>query len=178
MTLILATFMVSCGAPAGTKVSNRPEGSSEPDSQAPPIKDVTAKGTEITVNGAEQGTSFVVLSETSDISFERDGVASGTLAGVSGNVVRAGKVVSRFKGSHGSVDRKKGVLTLDGQVNVTDEVRGLTLAAKALVYDQDLGRFVAKGDVTVTSAGMVLGPLPEIWATPDLKKIATPAKFQ
>jgi len=142
----------------------------------PPIKDVTAKGTEITVNGNEKGTAFRVVSEESDISFERDGVSSGTLSGVSGDIVRAGKTVSRFTGSSGTVDRKKGVLHLDGQVKVTDEVRGLTMTAKNLVYDQELGRFVAKGDVTVTSEGMILGPLPEIWATPDLTKIATPGK--
>jgi hypothetical protein len=47
-----------------------------------------------------------------------------------------------------------------------------------VVYSEARRRFEASGSVTVSSGEVRIGPFAQIYATPDLKRVATPDRFR
>lgn len=109
---------------------------------------------------------------------ETAGVDYGNLSGVTGSILKEGKITSTFQADRAQLDRSKQTLNMSGTVKITGEVQGLVMVAKQVDYDQTNGRITALGDVTVTSKTMKFGPFPKLIATSDLKKVATPGKFK
>jgi len=156
-----------------------PDSASEPpkDSETP-LKAVKGTGTEITVVSEDGHTSYVVRAKESRAKVEESGLDYGTLKDVVGEFRRDGRVEWTYKAPTATVNKKSKTLLLSGGAVISGPNKVLVLEAKNIKYDQVQGRIEADGAVTVTSSAMVWGPLPKLWATPDLKKIATPGKFK
>lgn len=183
MTLALAI------AGCGPSVSPGPASSAP---TPPPVKTVKVTNPEVTlVSTDDKGIvhETIVKSPESTINMGTGGPEYGELEDVTGEIRKGGVTECQFEGPHASVDREKKTLVLDGGVKVTavqreDNPDGketsvtIVMRSQRLRYDQNLKRIEAEGNVTVTSQGMTLGPLPKLWAKPDLSKIATPGKFQ
>lgn len=72
-------------------------------------------------------------------------------------------------------------LTLRGNVTIVSREPKATLTCNEIVYEapNKTNRVVkARGRVLVQFESGTLGPIDELWATPDLNKIATPGMFR
>ncbi|MBS1723964.1 MAG: hypothetical protein JSS66_13545 [Armatimonadetes bacterium] len=165
---------MACACGPAPKVT-RPGGAGP---SAPPVSGIVTTNPEITVRSEDKRSAFVVNAKQSNVTVGAAGPTSGGLDDVDGRIEKDGKVLSRFQAPSALIDKDKGTLLLKSAVKVTDLERGLTLKAESVFYDQGKGRIEARGSVTVTSEAMQMGPLPELWASPDLTKIATPGKFK
>lgn len=176
-----ALLSIGCGGPAPT-----PPTRSKPSD--PPVNSVKTTNPEITVNSNDGSSFYKVLAQDSEIAVNAKGPDYGSLKGVHGEINQKGQIVSRFSSDIGVIDRDKQSLVLTGNVKVTKEPdskgdakregKEMVLNAQSVKYDQGRGRIEAEGSVTVTSDNLVLGPLPKLYATPDLKKFGTPGKFK
>ncbi len=187
MLLLAVVVIAGCGP-------SRPQTPTEASPKAPPpVHSVKTTNPIVKIVSPDGRSSFEVTAEEGDVHVGSDGPHFGEMHNVTGRIVKSGVVESTFKAPHAAVDKVSQRLTLDGGVTVTREVGsagtkgegqtkpidlGMTLAAEKVTYDQTLGRIMAVGSVTVTSDAMNMGPVPELWATPDLKKVASPGKFK
>lgn len=100
---------------------------------------------------------------------------------VSGSLFENGQEVSRFTADQASVDRKKGVLTVSGNVKVVSEKKGplygSTLSCLKIKYTEARRLIEASGSVMLTSSDSQLGPFSRLDAAPDLSKVGTPDTF-
>lgn len=164
------------------------------------MSSVRATNPEITMNSDDGNSAYIVRAKQTDVEVDNKGPAYGQLKGMTGvlvekefsprceafqgpgqpfiAVLRGTLVASRFSSDEGSIDRNKKFLSMSGNVKITGEDQGLVLLASKVKYDQGRERIEAEGSVTVTSDSRVLGPLPKLVATKDLKRIATPGKFK
>lgn len=175
MAVVCLAVGLGLSCSSGTSRTGPPE---PEDPTPPPVSGVKVIKPEILVKSEDGKSSFIVNAKDSEISVTEEGPNYGTLSGVTGSIKRLETLASTFSSNDAQVDRNQHVLTLTGNVVVTGEERGLVLHAESVKYDQGLDRIEAAGSVTVTSATMVLGPMPKLLATPDLKHIATPGKFK
>jgi len=82
-----------------------------------------------------------------------------------------------FKSDHGYADDVLKILTLTDHVRVSGREQKGVLECDKLVYYGNQKFFKATGHVRVLGTMNTVGTLEEVWATPDLKKIATPDMF-
>jgi hypothetical protein len=101
----------------------------------------------------------------------------GMLETVEGTFFRAGKEASRFRAQFGEADKRAETLLLRGDVVVVGRDPAVTLRAQRLEWDALRGIVKARQDVTIQGEFGSMGPFKELWATPELDHIATPAKF-
>jgi hypothetical protein len=104
---------------------------------------------------------------------------TGSGTNVSGEIFDKGKVNCRYKAKHGEAvntptNRK---LTLNDQVEVDAVDPPGRLLCDKLIYDGIKKFFIATGHVQVLGTLGTKGTLDEVWATPDLTKIASPELF-
>jgi|GEM_PF-1630179 len=186
---IIPLFLVIAGSCGGPTPAPTPSAKTDVTKVLPPVKSVKTKAPEITIESADGKSSYVVRAKESEIHLDESGPDFGTMTNVEGEILNEGKVVSRFNAPSAKVDKDSQVLELSGGVEFvgeidqkpeTDPVKRdeFILHAANVKYLQGLGRIEAEGAVTVTSEDMVMGPVPKLWATADLRKIATPGKFK
>jgi hypothetical protein len=109
-------------------------------------------------------------------------VSHGMMEGVSGFVYEQVKPAKSVKGStfeskKGQGDQTRKILSLIGEVHVHSITRSADLYCDRLVYDAKAKQIRADGHVRVVSHVGTIGPVPQLWATPDLKMVATPRMF-
>jgi hypothetical protein len=97
---------------------------------------------------------------------------------VTGSLYKEDKVVSTYKAKKAVADEVTGELTLEGDVEVYSPEQKSTLRSETLIWASK-GREVikAKGRVRLESPLYVVGEVPELWADPDLSRVATPEVF-
>ncbi|MCW5938093.1 MAG: hypothetical protein KF884_08945 [Fimbriimonadaceae bacterium] len=151
----------------------------KPLAESPAVeRKIRAESPEVTVRGEDGEVAYVVRAETSKMTVGEEGAASGALSGVSGEIRKGGQTASKFKATSGEVDQKARTLTLQGEVTVTDEARGIVLKAQRVFYAEAKGRIEASGQVTVSSGSALLGPVDALWASPGLERVATPDLYK
>lgn len=108
---------------------------------------------------------------------KRGTTGSGT--DVSGEIFDKGKVNCRYKAAHGDAINSpmNRTLTLSGHVEIDAVDPPGRLICDHLVYDGIKRFFKATGHVQVLGTLGTKGTLDEVWATPDLTKIASPQLF-
>lgn len=118
-----------------------------------------------------------VDAKESQLSYGGENTMRGTLEGVSGTLYRDGAPASRFTADRGSADQATRRLDLEGRVRVTAEGRGAVLTADRLRWIDARQVVEAEGDVRVVTQDYEIGPIPRLWATPDLRDVGTPETF-
>ena len=189
LIFVSLVFLGTCSPPKAAP--DPPEATTDPKAVKSPVDRIKARSPEVTIQSPDGKSSYIVRAQESEVRMGEEGPTFGSFKDVTGDIVEDGKVVSKFQANNGKVDRASQTLQLAGSVKITSEAEKLdqdtnrpgdkeqiVLVAKSVKFDQGLGRLEAEGAVTVTSDGMVMGPLPKLWATRDLKKIATPGKFK
>ena len=99
---------------------------------------------------------------------------SGIMNEVTGEVDDDQGVASTFRGDRAEADKAEQVLALTGKVVVISKRKNGKLTCDRLEWLPKRKRYHAVGNVVATGPVGTLGPFPEIWATPDLKKVSTP----
>ena len=101
----------------------------------------------------------------------------GRMQTVNGSIFQKGKVVCTYEAKEGIADKQQDLLDLRGSVKLVSLGYGEVLTCDEVVYDGTKKIAKAKGHVRAAGKmGSVTGP-DELWATPDLKRIATPDLF-
>lgn len=115
------------------------------------------------------------------------------MEGVSGFLFKDGKRAARFVGDGGMANKTDQILELAGHVKVisielpttpgAQNKTGkapppTTLTCDRLVYDAKMEVIKALGHVQVVNEVGTIGTLAELWATRDLKVVATPNMFK
>lgn len=118
---------------------------------------------------------------------KNDLLGGGRLERVRGYLFDEGKPGSTFRGDRGVGDKEKKTLTLRGNVHVVapdkdasgkkSNTPAAELTCDQIVYDAEKKVIRALGHVKVTGEIGTIGTLSEVWATPDLNRIATPDMF-
>lgn len=108
----------------------------------------------------------------SDASFE------GKLTNVEGTLFDQGTPSSTFFADGATVIKGDDQLALDGNVKIVNLAKQATLRCDSLRWTSKSNRIVAKGNVFVEAPGYKMGPSAEVWASPDLSKVATPDLYQ
>lgn len=99
------------------------------------------------------------------------------MEGVRGVLYREDKEVSDFWASRAEADSRTGILKLTGQVRVVARDGGSRLECETLEWRGSEKIVVARGGVRVTHRDWSMGPAPELWASPELKRVGTPDAF-
>ncbi len=102
--------------------------------------------------------------------------ATGSFKGVSGQIYKTSPVCDFSSGS-GYADDIAKILTLTNNVQIVGLKQKTTLTCDKLVYYGNQKFFKAQGHVRILGTMNMVGTLEEVWATPDLKKIASPDMF-
>jgi len=97
--------------------------------------------------------------------------------GVTGEIYQHIQTSSTFQAKQGQGDQVNQRLTLNGSVQVTSKDPAITLTCDRMVYDGKTKIIKAIGNVRVMGTMSTEDTIKELWATPDLKKIATPDMF-
>lgn len=96
---------------------------------------------------------------------------------VTGEIYRENVQVNTFSSETGNGAKPNHQLILSGNVKVIGLNPKGTLTCNNLVYDGLAKVLRAKGSVVFDGPTGIVGPVSELWASPDLKEIATPTLF-
>ena len=101
----------------------------------------------------------------------------GEMKEVEGTIYKQGQPGSSFSAENGHAEKGTGVLTLTGNVVVQAKDPAVTMRSESVVWDSVRQILVAKGNVRFDDPSATLGPVKELWCSPDLKHVATPDLF-
>ena len=132
----------------------------------------------MTARNDEGEIAWVLRAKNSSVHVEGGKEIDAVATGVSGELFQKGEVASRYQSEKGLANDVKRTLRLDGKVQVTSEAQKVTLTADRVEWMEDRQLIAARGSVWVKSADYEMGPLPELWATPDLKRVGSPDRFK
>lgn len=106
------------------------------------------------------------------------GPFASSMEGVSGAMFEKGKEANSFVAASATAIKEKNLLKLYGGVDVQSNTYQMKLHCDSLEYLADKKLVVARGHIAAEGQfGAMTGP-EEVWATPDLKVIATPKEFK
>ncbi len=117
--------------------------------------------------------------KTSDLTFdEKTKNYFGTMVGVSGTIFEKDKPAATFTSEEGEADKSgTSKLTLRGHVRVISTDGQSELTCDKVVWLVDEKTIKASSLVKVRGRNGIVGPMDDLWATPDLKRVATPDMF-
>ena len=167
--------MSGCGGPPKTTT---PQVRGNPEEKPPEGKVLNSGPVTVTAKGEKGGDAWTLRGESSRVGIDDDGGKRVYLTGVEGEVYDQGALASRFKAESAKANSETKALVLDGRVAVTSEGQKARLQADQVNWNEAKRVFVAKGNVHIESPGWTYGPMREVWATPDLKKMGSPEKFK
>lgn len=102
----------------------------------------------------------------------------GSMTGVSGEIYDRDQVASRFSANTADANKAQDTLQLSGNVDLSSEKPASHLHCRSLAWDPAQRVVKATGNVTLETPSYDLGPVPELWATPNLSQAGTPSEFQ
>lgn len=168
-------LVIGCG---GGKSPNK-TASKAPEKEEPARELFTEAGdaTRFSEEG-ERRKLWTVKWGTAYLRYGSEGQVGGTMDGVTGQLYKDDKVVSTYKAQKAIADEVTGELTLQGEVEVFSPEQKSTLRSETLIWASK-GREIikAKGRVRLESPLYLAGEVPELWAEPDLSRVATPEVF-
>lgn len=174
MSLVAVGVIVGCAPPKpATKGPAKPVAASKPN-----LIDVTAG--DATTIGKNNERIWRVYWTTARVSVPGGAqqINTGSMNGVHGQIFRKDSVVCSFKSDHGWADNTDKVLTLTDHVRIESQKPPILLLCDKVVYDGNRKFFRAVGHVHVLGTMGTVGTLDELWATPDLNRIASPGLFK
>ena len=176
--LALAMFTFGCSGKGPRQVSEEPP-KSEPPEESKRL--YTGKGqATVRETSGERFLLYVIEWEKTQLDYTLEqGASAGRLEKVSGTLYQEGSEASKFSADAAIADKAKGLLVLEGNVSI----EGLTdpkgnLKCQKLEWKTNQKLLKAVGDVTLKSTNGTIGPVPELWCLPDLKRAGTPGFFQ
>ncbi len=116
--------------------------------------------------------------QKASLTIGNEGPFASDMEGVSGSMFAGGKEASSFQAESASANKEKQLLKLSGGVDVQSNSYKMKLHCDNLEYRAKQKLIVAKGHLVVSGVNGSLSGPDEIWATPDLKVIATPKEFK
>ncbi len=122
--------------------------------------------------------TWILNAKTTSIHVAKGTEIDAEAEGVTGELYQEGKLASKYQSVKGRANDAKKTLVLDGKVKITSEEQKVVLVADRVEWMEDRQMISAKGSVWVRSDVYEMGPLPEIWATPDLKRVGSPDRFK
>ncbi|MFZ4506375.1 MAG: LPS export ABC transporter periplasmic protein LptC [Fimbriimonas sp.] len=102
----------------------------------------------------------------------------GTLTTVTGKIYENGIIRATYTANEGEASKTTEALKLSGQVTVVSVDPVATLRCNQLAWNPQSKTLQASGGVTIEGAWGTYQPGGDIWASPDLSKIATPDLFR
>ncbi|RYG24706.1 hypothetical protein EON82_09780 [bacterium] len=166
--------LTACGKPAGEKNAK----TGKPKKEDPPILQSVEMGAGRTTvyksKDPNSPVSFTVRWEKGGFKADKEGIDTGHLTTVSGDLYSNGKKSSDYQADRGDADKDKKRLTMTGDVTLRSADGKGTLTSPKAEYRGDVGLVRAMGGVTAKGSFGTLSGVPEVWATPDLKTIGTP----
>lgn len=132
----------------------------------------------VTARNEKGQTTWVLSAESSSVVLAQGQEIDAEVQGVTGELYRDGKLASRYEARTGVANDARRTLKLKGTVRVTSEERKIVLSAAEIEWVDDRQLIAARGSVWIRSDAYEMGPLPELWATPDLSRIGSPDRFK
>lgn len=172
---MVALVLYGCGAPPAT--SRDPEVHS-PDGKPPEGKVLNSGPVTVRAQEKDGSQAWVLRGAGSRVGIDDDGGKRVFLTGVEGELYDKGIVASRMKSESAKANSETKSLVLDGSVVLVSEEQKATIKARQVNWNEAKRVFVAKGNVHIDSPDWTYGPMDEVWATPDLKKVGSPEKFK
>ncbi|MCU0315651.1 MAG: LPS export ABC transporter periplasmic protein LptC [Fimbriimonadaceae bacterium] len=183
------SMVVGCSRELPARKPDQSDSSAPRDSkeQAKP-RDIATGGVTITAREDQGQTAWIVKAESSRTTLTQDQTSIGTLRKVTADLFEDGKIASRLFADEAVANQSTKELFAKGNVRIvadqlpnsstTQSPEPTVLTANEMEWGQDKSFVRAKGAVTVKSNVFILGPFPELWATPDLTKFGTPNQFK
>lgn len=156
------------------------KGKGKTEKDATPIRIINLRDGSVTYAGTKGEQLFLVRFQQGQTSIATDGPmgdTTGTFHDVSGDIYQGAKTASTFIAKEGQGDQKKQILTLSNQVRVTSKDPPAVLTCDRMIYDGKRKLIKAIGNVRVMGTWSNEDAIKEVWATPNLKKFATPDSF-
>lgn len=124
--------------------------------------------------------TYHIAWKSAKIDLSDRGLLGGSMEQVTGEMYAKGKPVNSFRADRAKADRKTQILSAEGEVLVFSKEFAAKLACQRLEWDAKKNVVKAMGGVVLTGTNGqgAVGPVPELWATPDLHLVATPDMFK
>lgn len=174
---MIGLCLVGCGAkPASNKQEEKPKAE-------PLLKNavtINAEPGEAEVRDAsdKRVLLYKVSWQKASVSISNDGPFASAMETVAGSLFDNGTEASHFQAKSASANKEKNLLKLYGGVNVNSNSYKMKIHCDSLEYRAGDKLVVARGHIRAEGENGVLTGPEEIWATPDLKVIATPKEFK
>ncbi|MBS1720726.1 MAG: LPS export ABC transporter periplasmic protein LptC [Armatimonadetes bacterium] len=147
-----------------------------------PRQDVTVQSGSFTARNEKSATREVQYTvHWTEADLEIDPSKKGGMAkvrGITGELFEDGKVSATFAASEGVLNQLEKTMKVKGQVKVTSKATPDTLTCEEMDYAAKDEIIKARGKVYWTGPNGKVGPMDELWASRDLKRVATPNLFQ
>lgn len=173
--LVPALLVVGCASsPKKTAVEPKPE----PKPTKPPAKSFATGSGSMIRRDEKQQIQWTLNWQKAQLNTDPTSPNAARVLGLAGSIYRDNQPICDIQSKEGIADQSKNIITLDGNVKLEHlKSKGLLLANSA----RWLGGyeiFEARGDVRLQNNGYVVGPLPVMYATADLKLAGTPDVFK
>lgn len=175
--ILIAGLTVGCG---GGSKPKKPENKPEKPIVERMIVNTGPGAATARATDAAHTPTYHIAWKSAKIDLSDQGLLGGSMEQVTGEMYGKGKPVNSFRAARAKADRKTQILSAEGDVLVFSKEFAAKLACRRLEWDAKKNVVKAMGAVVVTGTkgqGTV-GPVPELWATPDLRIVATPDLFQ
>lgn len=170
-------ILVGCGSGGSNKAASPATSNSGADPESP-LRVVESGALTLTSRRDDGKVAWVLNGKSSRTLFTDDGAERQVvLEGVSGEMMDEQGTASTFTAAEGTASANDNrVVASDATVkSARDDIE---LSTSTLRWMEDRRLFAAEGNVWLKGKGWTLGPAPVLWATPDLKKVGTPDKFE
>ena len=175
--LVLLPFSLSVGC---AKKHPRDDASKPKKEDKLPVDSVGIGSGDTTVHTSEDPKappSFTLRWEGGKFDVDKGGVDVANLQSPSGEIFREGKPVATYRAEKGGAKRETRRLEIDDDVVLRTIDGKQTLKAAHGEYRSAEKLVRMMGGVTANGTFGTLSGVPELWATPDLKLVGTPAMF-
>jgi hypothetical protein len=171
----LSLLIAGCGSSGSAR---RPAPSDDDKPKDEVRKAETAGGSAVRYSdGEDRKKLWSIEWGEAQLEYNDDGHFGGTLAEVKGQFFRQGVPAAEFLARQAETKLGSSVLSIEGGIRLSSKEPALTLTCDKVVWNPDLQRIEARGNVKVDSPRYTMGPAEVLFCSPDLKVIATPNMF-
>jgi len=171
----LGLGLAGCLRPAPARPANAPRSQTKPPEA--PRRAFATGAVEAEARDPQRRRLWTIRAKSARLDMIDDRQAAGDMTDVSGTIFQNEQSVSQFEAQQGQADQVKQRLSLRGSVKVTSAAQRAELRADEIDWRADLHRLEARGNVRVISLDYEIGPFPVLFATADLRTVATPDRF-
>jgi hypothetical protein len=175
-------FVMGCASPAPPAPEAPSTGKAAPDSRTTTVR--TRAGTADHFGPGDERPKLWSLSwqdarlDVADDGIDQARIDLGDLRRVRATLYQDARPIADLTAQEGRADPKTETLRAGGSVKIVGRDDNIVLTAASVEYLRPAGVVKAKGDVIVRTPSATIGPMPELWATPDLREVANPSLFR